>query len=85
MREGFTNANGRDKLQKHKHMFAKEVREVSVLDEKDAEVVEIFRRLLPKISARDKERLAAFGSGLCFALESDPQIIKSLAKGGNRE
>ena len=40
---------------------------------------------MSRMTTTEKEKLKAFFAGIRFAAESDPQIIKSLAKGGNRE
>lgn len=37
------------------------------MTEKEKQILETFRKALPKLTAQDKERLLAFGEGLALA------------------
>lgn len=38
------------------------------MDKNDLNILNVFIEIIPKLSAQDKEKLLAFGEGLCFSI-----------------
>lgn len=38
------------------------------MDKNDLDILNVFIEIIPKLSKQDKEKLLAFGEGLCFSI-----------------